>query len=283
MITKNYTINISASAAKVWFALWDQDCYKHWTQAFCEGSYYSGELTVGNTIQFLTPSGEGMYSLVSKNIANESMFFSHQGEVKNFQNQALDEESKSWSGARENYSLSEENGICTLSVEIDLLEKHVAYFEQAFPKAMAALKELAENLFIHIGVTVEAPLTLVWDCLAQPEHILQWNQASADWHTTKAENDLRVGGSFLSRMEAKDGSFGFDLKGTYTAVEVHKGYSFDLEDGRKVKVLIESIGNQTKVIEEFEPENDNPYELQKGGWQAILNSFKNYTEKKASV
>lgn len=112
----------------------------------------------------------------------------------------------------------------------------------------------------------------------QSQHIKKWNHASDDWHTTFAENDLRVGGTFSSRMEAKDGSFGFDFGGTYDEVETNRLIAYTLDDNRKVKIIFEVIGNKTKITEVFDAENENPIEMQKGGWQAILDNFKKYTE-----
>lgn len=134
---------------------------------------------------------------------------------------------------------------------------------------------------INIETTVNAPADKVWECWTKPVHIMKWNTASDDWHTTKAENDLRVGGSFLSRMEAKDGSFGFDFGGVYDAVDTNKYIEYTLGDGRKVKTWFTAQGNKTKIETAFEAESTNPVEMQKGGWQAILNNFKKYTENKS--
>jgi uncharacterized protein YndB with AHSA1/START domain len=131
---------------------------------------------------------------------------------------------------------------------------------------------------ITVETTVHASLTNVWECWTTPEHIMQWNNASDDWHTTKAENDLRNGGHFSSRMEAKDGSFGFDFGGTYDEVVVNELIAYTLGDGRKVKVTFENHETETKIVETFEAENENPIDMQRFGWQAILDNFKKYTE-----
>lgn len=125
---------------------------------------------------------------------------------------------------------------------------------------------------------VNAPADKVWELWTEPEHITKWNNASEDWHTTRAENDLHVGGKFLSRMEAKDGSAGFDFEGTYTQVKTNEAIVYTIADGRKVEVTFTSAGDATKVVETFEAENENPIEMQRGGWQAILDSFKKYAE-----
>jgi uncharacterized protein YndB with AHSA1/START domain len=131
---------------------------------------------------------------------------------------------------------------------------------------------------ITIETIVHAPVERVWKYWTEPKHITIWNHASDDWHTSFAENDLRIGGKFLSRMEAKDGSFGFDFSGVYDEVIINEGVSYTLGDGRKVNITFISQENETKIIEVFESENENPIELQEAGWQAILDNFKKYAE-----
>jgi len=111
-----------------------------------------------------------------------------------------------------------------------------------------------------------------------PEHIEKWNQASEDWHTTRAENDLREGGKFLSRMEAKDGSAGFDFEGVYDEVKTHQKIAYFMSDGRQVEIYFTQNDASTDVKVEFDPEDENPVEMQRGGWQAILENFKKYVE-----
>jgi uncharacterized protein YndB with AHSA1/START domain len=131
---------------------------------------------------------------------------------------------------------------------------------------------------ITIQALINAPVSKVWDYWTTPTHIIRWNNASDDWHTTRAENDLRTGGKFLSRMEARDGSFGFDFGGVYDNVVINELIEYSLGDGRKVKVEFTSFADKTKVIETFDAENENPIEMQRNGWQAILDNFKRYTE-----
>lgn len=138
--------------------------------------------------------------------------------------------------------------------------------------------ETTSKTKITVEATVNAPVEKVWNYWNTPEHITQWNNASDDWHTPRSENDLRVGGKFNARMEAKDGSFGFDFGGVYDDVREHKHIAYTLGDERKVTVTFAANGNQTKVTETFEAESQNPVEMQRGGWQAILDNFKTYTE-----
>lgn len=131
---------------------------------------------------------------------------------------------------------------------------------------------------IQIQTTIEKPVEHVWKIWTTPEHIMKWNSASDDWHTTRAENDLRSGGKFLSRMEAKDGSFGFDFEGEYTRVINHQVIEYKLADDRKVMIQFEMKNESTQVTEIFDAENENPIEMQREGWQNILNNFKTYAE-----
>jgi uncharacterized protein YndB with AHSA1/START domain len=118
----------------------------------------------------------------------------------------------------------------------------------------------------------------VRNCWTAPEHITKWNFASDDLHSPKAENDLRVGGKYSARMEAKDGSMGFDFGGVYDDVKENELIEYTLGDDRKVVVRFTPIGNETKVVETFDAELSNSIELQKGGWQAILVNFRKYVE-----
>jgi uncharacterized protein YndB with AHSA1/START domain len=138
--------------------------------------------------------------------------------------------------------------------------------------------ETATKTMITVEATVKAPVEKVWQFWGGPEHIIQWNTASVDWHTTKSENDLREGGKFSARMEAKDGSFGFDFGGIHDKVIPNKLIESTMGDGRKMSVSFSSSGNATQVTETFEAEGTNPLEMQRGGWQAILDNFKKYAE-----
>ena len=131
---------------------------------------------------------------------------------------------------------------------------------------------------LTVEATINESVSKVWEYWTKPEHITHWNNASDDWHTPNAANDLRVGGSFSSRMEAKDGSMGFDFGGIYDAVTPNEYIEYTLGDGRKVKINFIADGNSTKVIERFDAETENLLELQQTGWQAIMDNFKKYTE-----
>lgn len=139
--------------------------------------------------------------------------------------------------------------------------------------------ETANHTPVTVETTVNLPVAKVWESWSTPEHITKWNNASPDWHSPYADNDLRIGGKFKTTMAAKDGSVSFDFEGVYTDVKAHELIEYTMGDGRKVKIIFSSEGDQTKVTETFDPENTHPVEMQRGGWQAILDNFKAYTEK----
>lgn len=136
---------------------------------------------------------------------------------------------------------------------------------------------------ITVRTTILAPLDKVWSCWTEPKHITQWCNASDAWHAPKAENDLQPGGKFLTRMEAKDGSFGFDFEGTYSDVIPNALIEYDMADGRHVSIHFSKLNDGTEIVETFDPEGENPLEMQQNGWQAILNNFKNYSERISSI
>lgn len=134
---------------------------------------------------------------------------------------------------------------------------------------------------ITVEVLVNKSLTEVWELWTNPKHVTQWNHASDDWHSPKAENDLKPGGKFCFRMEAKDGSVGFDFNGVYSEVLVNEKIAYNIEGGRSVEIFFSEEGGQSKIVEVFEAESENPIEMQKNGWQSILNNFKKYAESQA--
>jgi uncharacterized protein YndB with AHSA1/START domain len=132
---------------------------------------------------------------------------------------------------------------------------------------------------ITVQTIIQAPLPKVWQCWTQNEHVVHWNFASADWYCPKAENNLLVGGEFHYTMAARDNTMSFDFWGIYTQVENEKRIEILLGDGRKMSVLFELSPSGVLVTEHFDPEDQNPTELQKTGWQMILDNFKDYTER----
>jgi len=138
--------------------------------------------------------------------------------------------------------------------------------------------EANDKTIVTVKSLIHAPVELVWKMWTSPEDIVKWNNASDDWHSPHAVNDVRAGGKFNIRMEAKDGSTGFDFAGVYERVTVNGFLEYSMDDGRKVKVYFIPEEDKTEIVETFEAENVNPVEMQRGGWQAIMYNFKKHVE-----
>jgi len=131
---------------------------------------------------------------------------------------------------------------------------------------------------ITVQTKVQAPLDKIWSFWTVPEHITKWNSASEDWHTPYADNDLKVGGKFKYTMASKDGTMSFDFIGTYSVIQDKRTIAYTIEDGREVIIIFEEQEDGVIIRESFDPELENPKELQQQGWQAILDNFKKYVE-----
>ena len=134
---------------------------------------------------------------------------------------------------------------------------------------------------ITVSALVNKPVADVWNTWTDPKHITQWCAASDDWHCPKATNDLKTGGKFSSTMAARDGSFSFDFEGVYDDVQPHQRIAYTMADGRTCEILFTAENGGTRVVEAFDAESQNPVEMQRGGWQAILDRFKTYAEAQA--
>lgn len=145
METLEFAIKIKAPAEKVWDVLWNEETYKKWTSVFCEGSHTISNWNEGDKIHFMSPNGEGMYSIIETKTQNEYMAFKHLGEIKNFEEQPLDEETKKWMGAMETYRLIPEEEFTTLIAQVDVVEKYLDYFKETFPNGLEKVKELSEK------------------------------------------------------------------------------------------------------------------------------------------
>ena len=131
---------------------------------------------------------------------------------------------------------------------------------------------------VTVQVLVDTSIDTVWKCWTTPADIIKWNNASDDWHTPEASNDLRKGGKFSYRMEAKDASMWFDFGGVYSDIVDKQEINYTLEDGQKTKITFIEVDNKVQVIESFEAEDINSIEMQRQGWQAILDNFQRYVE-----
>ena len=145
----------------------------------------------------------------------------------------------------------------------------------------ASLQEISKKMSatkITVSATINADRNKIWDCYTQPEHITKWNFATDTWQCPSAENDLRPGGKYKARMEAKDGSFGFDFEAVYDEISIGNGFTCTMSDGRQATTRFEKSSGQTTVTITFDAEMENPVEMQQQGWQAILDNFKKYAE-----
>ncbi|WP_264552242.1 SRPBCC domain-containing protein [Flavobacterium sp. N2038] len=145
METLEFTIKIKAPAEKVWNVLWDDETYKKWTSVFCEGSHTITDWNEGDKIHFMSPNGEGMYSVIETKTPNEYMAFKHIGEIKDFKELPLNEETKNWTGAMETYRLIPEEEFTSLIAQIDVVEKYLDYYKETFPNGLEKVKELSEQ------------------------------------------------------------------------------------------------------------------------------------------
>jgi uncharacterized protein YndB with AHSA1/START domain len=127
---------------------------------------------------------------------------------------------------------------------------------------------------ITVSALINRPVADIWNLWNAPEHVMQWNAGSDDWHCPKANIDLRIGGRFSSTMAARDGSFSFDFEGVYDDVQMQRRIAYTMSDGRTCEVLFSVEQGDTRITETFDAETDNPVEMQRGGWQAILDRFK---------
>ncbi len=277
-----FSTTINAPKEKVWEILWNLDAYRKWTTAFAEGSdAKTDNWKEGSKVLFVDQSGNGMVSMVAINKTNEYMSFKHLGEIMDGVEDTTSEKVKVWSGSTENYSLQEDSGVTTLTVDLDIPDEYKEMFEKMWPTALKNIKELAEGTAkvpITIKAAINAHVEKAWETWTAPEHITKWCQASDDWHAPYADNDVKVGGTFKTTMAAKDGSFSFDFGGEYTEVTKHKSMSYTMGDGRKATILFEEKDGKTIVTETFDAENQNSLDMQRDGWQAILNSYKKHTE-----
>lgn len=144
MKTLKFSVHIAAPKEIVWNVLWENESYKRWSAAFQEGSYAVTDWREGSKVLFMSPSGSGMHSMITRKIPNEMMSFKHLGVLKDGVELENDDEGRKWSGALENYYLTEEDGITELKVEVDTVDEYVPHFEKAFPLALKKVKELAE-------------------------------------------------------------------------------------------------------------------------------------------
>lgn len=291
MKTINQSIDIAATKEAVWAAIINENKYKAWTAAFQEGSRFEGIWQKGAKLKFLAEDENGVdMGMVSevvvfdhlKDIAIKPVGFVGEGQ-EDYESEAL----KEWTQTLESYHLETiAEGITRFTVNQTIPEPHFDMLNERWTAALDMLKKVCEqNLSpfskIEIGAVIEASIEDVWAYWTSGEKMVKWNFASDDWHCPKAAVDLRVGGDFTATMAAKDGSYAFDFGGTYTEIVPYKRLVSQIGDGRMIWVDFDVLSeSQVKVVEVFEAEGMNSLEMQRAGWQAILDNFKKAVEAK---
>ncbi len=287
MSKQHFTITINAPKQKVWDIMLSNVTYRQWTEVFSPGSYFEGSWEQGADIKFLGPNDKGelggMVSRIRENRLHEYISIEHLGMIQDGKVDMESPEVKAWVGAQENYTFKTIDDGTEVSVELDIDEKYAKMFEEVWPKALQKLKEIVEKeAKSHTNITVEtivnAPIEKVWETWTEPKHITKWAFASDDWEAPHAENDIRTGGKFSTTMAAKDKSASFNFNGVYTNVKAYELIEYDIEGGRHVKIQFTKQPNGIKITETFDIEYSNSIDLQKDGWQAILENYKKYIE-----
>ena len=278
-----YSLFIPAPRQTVWDAVIGKETYPQWTEDFCPGSDVRGEWKAGEKIHFIAPNAEGthdgMYSEIAELRPLEYISIHHLGILRNDQPVTEGKEAQEWKDAYENYTFTEEGAGTMFRVDIDLEENWIPFFNDLWPKALERVKQICidgESNLVSVFTWIKAPTEKVWEYYTNPAHVTRWNFASPDWECPTATADLREGGKFSSRMQAKDGNMGFDFGGAYTKVEAPTHLAYRMDDGRTAQVDFRSEGEYVHVTVRFEKESMNPRALQKQGWQAILTSFADF-------
>lgn len=285
----HFSISINAPKEKVWEAVIGKETYPMWTEPFFPGSNIEGSWNRGAKIRFVAPNefgnADGMISEIAENRLYEYISIHHLGFIKNGVEDTTSEEVRKWTPSFENYTFKDVGGATDFIVNIDVPEEMEDMFTSMWNVALVRLKEVSETGTSHIISViayVKAPIESVWNCYNEPKHVTQWAFASDDWEAPSATCDLRVGGSFTTVMASKDGKNKFDFKGTYTKLDIHKQIDYVMEDGRKVSVTFTPREQSIQVIVTFDMEHENTRDLQRSGWQAILNNFKKHVEAEKS-
>lgn len=283
------SIDIRASREAVWAAVINDAKYRLWASAFGEGSYFEGGWQEGDTIRFLALDEEGRrMGMVSQIVVSDHLkdiSIRHQGLISDGAEDYTSEDALKWAPAYENYHLEAIDGQTTrFTVDAEITEEYYDMFDELWSVALEKLKAVCEEnqaafLPVTISAEISAPIERVWEYWNGPEHVVKWKAASDDWHCPRAQNDLRPGGRFVFSMAARDGSAAFDFSGTYIDVVPGERIVSQLDDGRMTHTTFKAVGpSVTRVEETFEAEMENPPEMQRAGWQAILDNFKRVVE-----
>lgn len=281
-----YSIHIPAPRNEVFQTVIGKETYPQWTEEFGPGSDVQGEWKQGETLRFTAPNAngsfDGMLSEVAQMRENEYIALHHMGMLRDGKEVTVGEESMLWKDAHEIYTFTESDHGTLFEVEVDIEEQWEDFFNDAWARALKRLQEVVihgQSSSVTVQTWIKAPIQKVWELYIKPEHMTGWNFASDDWECPSATVDLRVGGNFSARMQAKDGSFGFDFAATYTQVMEPTSLSYVMEDNRAVDINVQSDEAHVHMTIRFDIEKENPRSMQRDGWQAILNNFKVYVER----
>lgn len=282
MKTLTFSVSIAASPERVWQAMLEHGGYEQWTAEFCPGSTYEGRWEAGERIRFLSQGGDGMSSEIAACEPQRFVSIRHLGMIQGGVEDTTSPAAIPWASAYENYMFTPEPDGSETRVEIstDVPPEYEEMMRDAWPRALQTLTALCESSmpWVTVDTTVRAPLAAVWEAWISPDRIAHWCTASPDWGVGAVENDVRLGGRFRTQMMAKDGSAGFDFCGEYAVVAPQQHLRYVMDDGRRVDVRFHPMGDTTYVSETFEAESQNPVEMQRQGWQAILENFRAHVE-----
>ena len=272
-----FTITIQAPKEKVWHTMLNLETYKQWASAFHPDSSYEGNWDAHSTIYFVDQNKSGLQATVLENTLYLKIVLGNFIELK--ESVLMQETSTMWQDATEAYTFNEVNGTTTLHVTTATPAEFAPYMEDAWPKALQKLQEMCEATTNQITVACElnANIQTVWSAWTEPSAINTWYHASEDWEASNTTNTLATGERFSIFMSAKDKSFGFNFTGIYKTITPLTYLEYYLDDGRRVETTFTKTDNTVVVTQIFDPESVNSLELQKAGWQAILDNFKKYT------
>lgn len=277
-------MDINSDINKVWNTVIGKTTYPIWAKAFDLNSDVEGEWKEGEKLHFV--GGEkkefGMVSILEK--VTEPTFISirHIGQLKDGVEDLTSEEVKKWSGMHENYTLVDKGGITTFHLDMDIDEEYYEMMKNMWVIAIGRLKLLCEKgeiLAINIQADVKADIEKVWDMWTSPMHITKWAFADPSWEAPSAVNNLEVHGRFSTRMQERaNPQNGFEFGGVYAAVEKPNIIKYFMDDGRFVDIVFTQNGEIVHISQTFDAEQMNSPELQRSGWQSILDNFKKYVE-----
>jgi len=275
--------DIKAPRQTVWDKIIGEDYYSVWTEAFGT-SKMIGDWIEGETVRFIggDTGDSGMISVIEKLSKPNFISIRHIGQVVKGVDDFDSEEAQKWIGAHENYTLEEKDGVTTFVLDMDMAEEYYEMMRSMWVRALGRLAILCEVDKINsitINNMIESSLEKVWDMWTNPNHITKWAFAADTWECPSAVNNLEVNGTFSTRMQEKaNPENGFEFSGMYTRVEKYKLLRYVLDDGRFVNVEFEVIEGKVSITQRFDAEQENSFELQRSGWESMLENFKKYVE-----